>query len=145
LKVSYCSNAVPFVLNSGTATVVWLWEEHAKICRSVPAVQPLNVQTVIVVIVVIVLLEFQNALKSLVSVLSVADLYEVLFILIFFKDKNIRKNLRQPPPEGTRLPPDFGKILKLFWAMPVNSVCPQSPLVLGQTREFAPFVYAYKR
>jgi hypothetical protein len=63
----------------------------------------------------------------------------------FFKDKNIRKNLRQPPPEGTRLPPKFGKILKLFWAIPVNSVCPQSSQVLNRIVEFAPFAYAYKR
>ena len=63
----------------------------------------------------------------------------------FFKLKILVKNLRQPPPEGTRLPPEIGKILKLFWAIPVNSVCPQSPLVLGQRAESVPFAYAYKR
>ena len=63
----------------------------------------------------------------------------------FFKDKNIRKNLRQPPPEGTRLPPDFGKILKLFWARGVNSVCPQSSQFLNRIAESVPFAYAYKR
>ena len=63
----------------------------------------------------------------------------------FFKDKNIRKNLRQPPPEGTRLPPEIGKILRLFWAIPVNSVYPQSFLFLNQIVEFDLFAYAYKR
>jgi hypothetical protein len=63
----------------------------------------------------------------------------------FFKDKNIRK-IQQPTPDlAARRPSRLGKILKLFWAMPVNLVCPQSFLSSNQIVESAPFVYAYKR